>query len=235
MYMEIARKYAFRDEELPVIGKFVVSNYRDDMSDFEGFSDKFNPSHADTLMAEIENVESLLGHSVTAELKSATQKLYVAEASLRPQLDRMEGYVKLAVDELTISVKDFGISAVRKSLNKGNTEGILKGLLVVLHNIIDNEAALSAQGMKAATHDTLQESYNSINGLNLRQNELIRKRAVTIGNNIIVFNALWAHLSGILRVGQSLYRNTDPVRKKEYTTTVLKRRIHAERKPKNNG
>jgi hypothetical protein len=227
--MRNKKKYHCKDEELPVITGFVVDSLERDLNDFSAFSPKFNTAYLGELKSKLLGIELIFtGKKFTAELKKVTSNLNEVVASLRPRLNQIEGYVKLAGSALTTETSGFGVSAVRKPLNRGNVEGILAASNLLLHNIAINEHKLAEQGLSPDTTRAFLRLVTTIDSLNREQNRLAGQRAVEIEMHLEQFNDLWEMLSEVLVVGRSLYKGVDSVRLKDYTMAWLRKRVNAE-------
>lgn len=58
-----------------------------------------------------------------------------------------------------------------------------------------------------------------------KQYEILINRKTIKQNNLGLFNELYDQLCEILKIGNILYKQTDPVKTKEYTFTELMKRV----------
>ncbi len=77
--------------------------------------------------AEIEVVEELVHpKSETVELKVITERIYQTLDDLISPINYLEGYLKLAGNQVPISSSDFGLVQLRKSARSRDVESVLK-------------------------------------------------------------------------------------------------------------
>ena len=230
----MAMPSGFKIEEIPVVVKFVYNSYDRDKDDFFNFSETvFTPAHRAALLAKINEVEGLTGLlAFWAQSGKITKDLYIAVEKLRPQINKLEGYVILAKDKLTIDAKNFGIGELRKALKKKNVEGVVSKTDLVMGNVNDgnNEAELTAKGFKPALKTAILETRNRITGLNEQQQLKKTEMNVTIKENWDVIGELWDMALEVMVVGKAMYRVENKERAKDYTPYQLKKRVNQERR-----
>jgi hypothetical protein len=213
-------------EDLPVTADFLTVSLRRDLPAFSAYSHKFDEAYLNALEEKTLVVKSVIaGKIFTKELAKVTINLKDALGELRPALNKIEGYVKMAGKGLTTTVAGFGISAVRQPLNRGNVEGVAKALGDLLHSIENNRNVLLEQGLNDETVDALRNAREEIERLNKLQNKIISQRAIAVEENAAVFANLRETISEILTAGRSLYKGVDAARLKDYTLTELKKRM----------
>jgi hypothetical protein len=213
-------------ENLPVAADFVSESLQRDLADFSAYSPKFNDDYLIVFKEKIAAVKSVVaGKIFTKELSKATADLKDALGKLRPMLNKIEGYAKMAGKSLTTTVTGFGISAVRQPLNRGNVEGVTKALGDLFHSIENNRNVLSEQGLSDETVNALRNAHEEIGRLNKLQNQIVSRRAIAVEENTAVFGDLWETLSETLTAGRSLYKGVDAARIKDYTLAELKKRM----------
>ncbi|MDR1879039.1 MAG: hypothetical protein LBQ64_05690 [Bacteroidales bacterium] len=213
-------------EDLPVIADFVIVSLRRDLANFSTYSPKFNDSYLDVFEGKIAKVKSVIaGKIFTKELSKVTINLKDAVGELRPKLNKIEGYVKMADKSLSTTIVGFGISAVRQPLNRGNVEGVTKTLGDLLHIIENNRNVLSEQGLSDEMVNVLRNAREEIERLNNLQNQIISQRAIAVEENSAVFDDLWKTISETLTAGRSLYKGVDAARIKDYTLTELEKKL----------
>jgi hypothetical protein len=212
-------------EDLPVVADFVIVCLKRDLADFSAYSPKFDERYLDVFAGKTATVKSVIaGKIFTKELSKVTINLKDAVSELRPKLNKIEGYVKMAGKSLSTTVAGFGISAVRQTANRGNVEGVTKALGDLLHSIENNRNMLSEQGLSDETVNALRNARDEIERLNNLQNQVISQRAIAVEENAAVFDDLWETISETLTAGRSLYKGIDVARIKDYTLTELKKR-----------
>ena len=131
-------------EELPVVAEFLIISLIRDMADFNGYSPVFTPSYPEAIREKITVcVTRMRSWTVIQELKATTIQLLEKTEGLRLKLNRVDGYLKLAVHELDVPVASFGVTAVRQMIARGNTEGLLESIPVMLVAVERNFSVLS--------------------------------------------------------------------------------------------
>ena len=229
---EINLVISARIEEVPILGRFTNQNYLRDKTDFETYKPaKYviaGPGFAAGLLAKIVTVEAVVfPKTITAQLKLVTVRIETNMNKLPQMMDRLEGYVVDAVG-LTVGVKDFGISPVRKAMHRDDQEGLDGALHYLLQNITSNMGALTAQGYTAGDKTALEGLKQAILDDNVQQNNLEEQRAQLRLDNLGLINDLCKDLKGIWADGKRLYKTSNKTRTKDYTLAQLKNRIRQE-------
>lgn len=227
------RKYDFpcRIEELPVIGGFLHDSFVTDKADFIEFSPDYDTPFLKNYEKQQAEAEEIINpKKLSAELKKITERLYANCNKLRPLLDRIERFAQKAADDLTIAVKDFGISAVRKKISSKDTEGLGEALKKLLKSVDDNIAELKAKGYKVAERTTIGDLQKAIKEDNASQNTKQGEKAKLVEDNIGVLNELWAMMQDIMKTGQTIYKTESPAKFKNYVFSQLKNKIRGEKK-----
>lgn len=223
------KKFQCRIEELPVIGEFVLSSVLTDLVDFQNFSPRFTSEYLDGIKERINVCKSMVSAIVvTNELKATTSRLKALSKGLRPEINALDVYFKMAKEKLDVAPIDTGLREVRVAINKGNTEGTLHTMRNMLTVAQRNRDPLTAVGMRPAIISDLKTSIEQIEMLNIQQNDLISRRGRLVKTNIDAFNSLWEEIKELMQVGKALYRNRDASKLKDYTLTRLRQRINAE-------
>jgi len=221
------KSFPCKVEELPVIGEFILNSVEKDLSDFSSFSPKFNTAFFDDVRRRINACKTTIASStITKELKATTEKLYKICDDLRLPLNKLEGYLSLAADNLDIAPKDFGIATVRNDIQRKNVEGIISNTPKLVVAMRRNESALSTVGLAVPEFICdVEVRVGEINTLNIKQNDLTSRRGRLTDENMALFNELWDSLQPILKTGTALYKGKDPVKLKDYTINALMRRV----------
>lgn len=222
----------FKVEEIPVICKFLYNSYTRDKEDFTDYSETvFTDLHRTNFLAKINEVEGLTGlMAFWAQMARITRDLYSNVQLFRPQLNKLEGYAIFARKSLTIDVKKFGFVELRKKIKDGNVEGVLTMIDLVLHNASENNAALTAKGLKPALIADLTSARSRIAQLNEEQKLKETEKELAVKANWGVIEELWEMATEVLAGGKALYRVEDKTRAKDYSQRQLKRAVDAERK-----
>ncbi|MDR3245769.1 MAG: hypothetical protein LBT50_04985 [Prevotellaceae bacterium] len=225
------KKFPCKIEELPTIGEFILECVRKDFADFSSYSFLFTPEYPEIIQKKIVTCKELVASSTVAkELKAVTQQLYDKSKQLRIQMNVLEGYLKIGAKEMDILLEDVGLKSVRHNITHKNTEGLILNVQKALTAVKRNLPALTATGLKPELIGDIEKQMQTIDALNVKQNNLISERSRLTKANIELFNDLWDSLRPILATAKALYRGVDEVKLKDYTMLQLKKRINAERK-----
>lgn len=223
------KKFNCKMEEVPVIAGFILQSFTTDLAVFTDFSPMFDEAYAQKIGAKRTYCLELERSDIKIQrLKMVTEQLLGTERGLRPVLNKLEGYVKLAADGLDVPADSFGVSAVRNAINRGNDEGILSSLQTLQKNIARNLAALEAKGLKPEVAETLATTATEIDRLNNKQNSLMNERNQTTAANVKDYNELWSLITSVCEAARSLFKGVDEAKLKQYTITALLARVNAE-------
>ncbi len=224
--MKTKRIYRCKNEELAVLCEFVLDSLLRDLEDFSKLSPIFNQEYVTQLKEDIQTCKALLTkYSVRGERAKTTELLVIKFNDLRTMIAKIESQFKFIDEELTMPVNSLGISRVRKSINKGNAEGVIENLKVLLQNIESNKAVLTAKVMDESVITDLHQILEQIDELNRKQNELMNQHFITTRENCIFFNNLWNKMVAIASAGKAMYRGVDEARLKTYTLKELIKRV----------
>ena len=219
-----------RIEEVPTIGGFLINSITTDLADFTAFSPIYNATYLTNANTQLAAIEALINpKQLTAELKAITLRIYTNIAVLRSKIDFLEGYIIRATAPLTIPVKDFGITQVRKANNSGDVEKLLTALAYLLTNANNNMAALTPKGYTATQHTALTTIKTQLNDDNIAQNAKLNERNNKVKDNYTLINDFWKNIcTDISDAGKRIYKKTNKA--DDYTIAELKRRIRQEQK-----
>jgi hypothetical protein len=227
------KNYNCKNEELPVIGGFVLFAYRRDQTDFAGFAPKFTAAYGDLFDAKIKATAELLNPKAeTAELKLITSRLYTTVDDLIGSINNLATYVKMAGTNIPLSAYDFGFTFLRNKIHGRDVEGVLQGLRLVNVHILKYKDALMAQGVTQEFIDKLDAAAASIAADNQLQYEIKENRKALVQSNTRVFNDLYADIAELCEVGKNLYRGNDPKKLSEYTFSNLLKNVRVLHKTK---
>lgn len=214
-------------EDVPVITGFALTSMESDKADFVAFSPVFaDPFVPNVRAKQIECNELIKSKDVIKEQKVLTALINTELDTLRVNLNPLEGYLKMAGNELDIKLSDFGLKTLRTAISKGNVEGVLAESQSLFMFVKRNEVVLQAKGMKPELLVKLVAQIGVITQLNQQQNESKNKRSRVASENIKYFNELWDMLTTILDAGRAMYRGVDEVKLREYTMANLLKRVH---------
>lgn len=116
MPSSIKKSYTCKDEELPIIVKYIVYNLRRDLNDFATFSPKFNRAYCNYLDVKIAEAMTVIEPKTeTATLKLVNDQMDNVINELLNDINYLSGYLTLAQASIKLSATDFGLTIVRKS------------------------------------------------------------------------------------------------------------------------
>lgn len=226
------RDYNCKDEELPVVCKFTALNLNRDLSEFSAYSPRFTSEYVSGFESDIRAAMDLVEPaSETLELKMIHADQVSAMDGLLDPINRLGGYVNLAQLSPAISTADFGISSLRKAINKRDPEGVVGSLHVINSNVDKFKPALAEQGLTEELVAQLKLAAVDIDNGKQRLYEIKQRRKALVQNNLSVLNSLFAKQTEILSVGKILYKQTDPVKLQEYSFTQLMKNVRKTTKP----
>ncbi|MDR1346966.1 MAG: hypothetical protein LBJ63_00840 [Prevotellaceae bacterium] len=229
------RAYSCKDEELPIICGYAAHGLERDLSDFSAFSPMFNGYYLDQFKNKIATVEDLVNpHTETVARKIVTERLYGEMSGLLSPINRVESYVKLAGQSIPVSVTDFGIIPLRKKIDSGDAEGVIRALRLVITNIETYEDILSKLGLTDDLIQQLRDARAQIEADNEEQFNLLSDRKKLVQGNIDVMNDLYRQLSEFCEVGKTLYKGVDPEKVQEYTFAYLVKKVRNVHRHKSN-
>ncbi|MDR1886597.1 MAG: hypothetical protein LBQ70_01665, partial [Prevotellaceae bacterium] len=181
----INKTFSCKIEDLPVIGEFLLGSLTKDLSDFSAYSPMFTADYPASIRVKIDACKNLISSStITRELKATTQALYGKSKNLRGKLNTLEGYLKLAGQELDVAVDDTGLKSVRNDISRHNTEGLELNLRRMLTAVKRNMEVLTAKGLRRELIDEIEVRLEEIGELNVKQNVQTSERNRLTQSNI---------------------------------------------------
>jgi hypothetical protein len=222
-----ARVYNCKDEEVPVIGGYLVFSLKRDLADFVAFLPKvFTKEYVAGIERKIAAVNNLLNpQTETVELKDTTGRLYSLMDSLTEPVNKIAGYIKFTKGAIPVSVKDFGLTTLKQKLHSKDAEGALKSLRTVTANLKQYRFQLSEQGFDENIIARFADAIPAIEADNQRQFEIISKRKKIVENNVNLINDLYKVIIEVCNVGKTIYKGKDNMKVKEYTFSELKKNV----------
>jgi hypothetical protein len=217
-----------RIEELPSLGGFLIASLQTDLADFTLFSPDFDATYLTNVGSQLLSITELIQpKTLTAELKVITLRIYTNMNALGQKLDFLEGYIKRA-SGLTVALKDFQISAIRKAKNNGDVEALGTALSYTLSlvNNPTNKPLILAKGYTAAQNTALVDIKDQLLADNILQNAKVNERNNLVTTNYSAINDFWKLLMDISDAGKRIYRSSN--KKDDYTINVLIRRMRQE-------
>jgi hypothetical protein len=224
----IARIYKCKDEEVPVIGNFLLFSLKRDFADFVAFLPKiFTNDYIPGFERKIADVNSLLNpQAETVELKNTTNRLYSLMDSLIEPADNITGYINLTKGAVPVSAKDFGLTSLKQKLRSRDAEGVLKNLRTVIANFELYRFQLREQGFDESTVIVrFTDAIPAIEADNQRQFEIISKRKTIVEKNTSLINDLYKTIIEVCNVGKTIYKGKSDLKVKEYTFKKLKKNV----------
>ena len=226
MSTTINRNFKCKDEELPVVSTFVAYSLKRDLADFSAFSPMFTTDYATTLETQIATISELLEPASETLAKSLITQHYTATISgLTKPIAAVSGYLNLAKGKLKITDAAFGLSAVRKSIDNNDVEGVVSNLRIVINNITTYKAPLTEKGLTDEFIKGLNDAALSLAADRQQHMEITSNRRQIVQNNISVFNAVWTQTAEILKIGKVLYKGTNPAKLADYTYAQLLKKV----------
>lgn len=217
--------FKFRQEELPVAGDILLQLFNRDRKKFEEFSSEYNNELVKSVQNQIDKVRKVTqATTITAEIKKLTEDLYQIMDDTLVKLDLVQAYAQKANKTLLIKSSSFGVKEAKKQLRRRNVEGYSVKVNIINQNIANNLEALKAKGYKETLGVEIQDQSNQIYDLNLKQEEKVSERKQLVVDNNNEFNALWASLSDISKIGKLLMK-ADPSKAEEYMFSHILKKV----------
>lgn len=221
------KKFNCKMQDIPVILGFVLASFERDKSDFINYSPMFADSFAaDTRIKQSECYEIVKAGDVLKLQKAKKSQIDVTVDKFRVSLNKTEGYLKLAVNDLDIKLEDFGVKSTRSALSKSDLEKAISEGRSLVMNLKRNTAKLIAKGLKQEGIDELASIITELETLNEEHNTLKNSRSRAAGDNYALLNETWDIINTILSAGRAIYKGTDPIKLKEYTLSNLQKRVY---------
>lgn len=216
-----SRNFNCKDEELPVMGGFLCSSLKNHSTLFSGYSPKFSLEYLTGFETQVTIVSDLVNpKDETALRKVITKRIYDTMDDLGDVNYRLEGYIDLAKDNISISPADFGIKVLRKGIKSRDAEKVLNGLKSVINFITTFKEALIEVGATEALLEKYNTAQTKINADKLEQYNLAMNRAGTVQTNVGELNKLYEIMKEVMKFGKIIFKN-DAAKTKEYTYANL--------------
>lgn len=208
--MKIDRLFSCKSEELLPLSKFTLFSLKRDIAEFSAFSTKFNDEYVTQTEAMINNVENLL--EPQAEVCCFIDDLPNDGCATKgmPTLDATYGRLSETFKNVPqIIAAGFGITALRRSIDNSDFEGVIAGMKILVTNVQNQLKPLLDSGMPDTVLPALQELLTSLAGNRQKQFEIRSKRTALIQDNMNMLNELYLRMTEIYSIGKVLYRTTD--------------------------
>jgi hypothetical protein len=224
--MKIYKDYRCNNEELPVIGGFVLFNLKRDRVDFTTFSPKFNDDYVTNFDAKIKACTELItSKEETTKLKVITNRMYSTMDSLNVAANSLTIYIKMAKADIPISMADFCIPALRKAIRRRDAEAVLQNIHIMNNCIAQYKEPLTKQGLSETLINLFTSSGVSIHDDNQKQYEIVTNRKELVQNNMGLFNGLYAQIIELCEIGKTIYKGKDVKKVKDYTFSELMKQV----------
>jgi hypothetical protein len=221
------RKFNCKNEELPVIGSFLLVSLKRDLPQFATLSPRYSEDYVFQFEEKVNYCFTLVNpKEETAEMKMITQRLYASFTQTHEMVNTLAFYLKLAKSDIPVSAADFGLTALRRKLTGKDAEGVLQNLHIVIDQTQHYRIPLEEKGMPSPFIEQLHMLHAAIAGDNTLQYEILRNRRELVENNTNTLNGLYAQITEICDAGKLLFRGKDPVRLQEYTFSELVKQVH---------
>jgi len=221
------KRFNCKMEDVPVIAGFVFASFEKDKADFVKYSPVFGDSFMTNARAkQTECYDIVRSVDVLKYQKAVKNQLEKGINDLRLELNKVEGYLKLANSSLDIQLPDFKLKAIRTAISDSNVEKIILEGRSLINSMKRNEPALQAKGLSADALISLTTLISEIEVLNTNHNSKKNERSRAADDSIKTFNELWDITGTILDAGRALYRGVDEVKLREYTLSNLLKRVH---------
>lgn len=220
------RNYPTKDQELPLMGRFMIDSLNRDILVFAGYSPEFTPEYVTTFELKIKTAEELASpKSEILKQKATTERINETLALLNDGSNRLSGYVILSNGDLKMTPNKFGITALKKSINKKDVESVIANLKFVNDNISESKEKLAAKGLSEELITLFSNAATSLTDDKRKQTEQISNRKGIILDHISLFNEIYAQLCNIMTVGKILFKTTNSAKLQDYTFSNLKKRV----------
>jgi hypothetical protein len=143
----------------------------------------------------------------------------------------MEGYLKLAGNQVPISSADFGLVQLRKSVRSRDVESTLNHLQGVDGNIKKFKEALMTKGLTEALVAKFTDAANSLADCKNKRFKLVSSRAAIVQKNMGQLNDLNDQLAEICKIGKIIYKQTDNAKLNDYTVRQMMKHVSRSVKP----
>jgi hypothetical protein len=198
-----------------------------DFNDFSGFLPTvFTYEYVAGVRQKIDEVNNLLNpNSETIVLKDTTNRMYLAMDGLIEPAGKVTAYIKYTKGAVPVSVKDFGLTALKQKIYARDAEGVLKNLRTVIANLEKFRPQLSELGLDDDTFAVFNNALTNIETDNQRQFEIVNKRKTIVENNVTMINDLYKTIIDVCNIGKAIYKGKNDSKVKDYTFKELKKKV----------
>lgn len=229
---KITIKAPFKMEDIPVVGEFIIHSAEEDLAAINHATTDIDQAWLDGLRVKCERVKKRVPPlTKTSELKEVTRRLYKRMDDLRTELNMLEVKLLRAEDTLSIGLKGFGLSAIRKKISVKDTEGLLFAMTGMLQQVDANRAALEAKGFTEEQRAWFSAEMAEIRRGNELQQRMIAGRNGLTAANVILINDFWDDVSELAKIGRLVFKH-DRARRMSYTLRALRHEVGGDRRRK---
>ena len=133
------KKFNCKMVDMPVITGFLLASMDRDKVDFLAYSPLFaDPFMADVRTKQAECYAIVKAADVMKHQKAVKVQIDDRLVKMRIGMNQLEGYLKLGADKLDIKYSDFGITAIRAAIAKGDVETSIAQGHTLLTNVKRN-------------------------------------------------------------------------------------------------
>jgi hypothetical protein len=219
------KNFRTRFEELPALGEFVETSFLRDKELFAAFSPLYANGFAENFHSKLLEVkEAATPKLVTGKRKMVTKDLHAAQDALLIITRDLRRYCQVAGDKLAFNGDDLSLNELNKSLRSRNSEASIRLAREMQQLLKSGSAVMEELGFTAERLAALNTLIDSMDNLNMEQDNLLNQRRKITDNNITLLNEFWALVQDIMKTGQIIHRN-NPVEQVEYTEKHLMARV----------
>ena len=214
------------------IGKYLADSFSRDKSDFIGFSPRYADPFAVEFSSAIESAAALpTSKTRRGELKAVTKRIHDNLNDFRGQLSRLESWIELTKAPLTIAKDDFGIKAVRNTINRVQVAEFTAAMKELLINVRANLEPLTDVGLTPDFAETIEAEAKILSEDKVFQHNIKSNRKQLTQTISLQYNQLQTAMQLIMQSGKTIYGKSNPARIKDYTLSDLKRKHKAAAQP----
>lgn len=166
------------------------------------------------------------------KIKVVTKAIDLLLVGTYPKLSLLEKYVMMGRSEIGLSSKDFGFSALRKSLNDGDVEAVETDFAFVVHNATTYFGVLETKGFTAAALTELKDLAGLITSENDLQEALKSDKRQAVLANGALFEEVGRLIKDLQDTGKRLFKYTNKELTKDFTMRYILSQIRHEGKKK---
>jgi len=165
------------------------------------------------------------------ELKAVTKRIHDNLNDFREQLNRLELWIELIKAPLTIAKDDFGIKAVRNTINRVQVAEFTAAMKELLINVRANLEPLTDVGLTPDFAETIEAEAKLLSEDKVFQHNIKSNRKQLTQTISLQYNQLQTAMQLIMQSGKTIYGKSNPARIKDYTLSDLKRKHKAAVQP----